>query len=158
MEQADSAMKQFHREHLTFEFGGQAYAVDIAAVREIRGWTEPSPMPGADPNVLGVINLRGEALPLFDLAAKLGLPSPKVTERSVIIVVDVIGESVGLLVDSVSNIITPSIEDTKEPPETVKSQSPRSVAALTLIEDRLVRILDLESVFRTAGASTVDAA
>lgn len=134
-------------EYLSFEVGGQRYAVAIASVREIRGWTEPSSMPDAEPCIMGVINLRGEILPLMDLAAKLGLVTPEINERSVIIVVEIGENTIGMLVDSVSNIIAPPEEEIKEPPEGAKTGDDNYVAALTLVEENIVRILDLGALF-----------
>lgn len=130
-------------EHLAFEVGTQNYAIDIGAVREIRGWAEPSGMPDTEPHVMGVINLRGEVLPLLDLAGKLGLETPEINERSVIIVVEAQNGTLGLLVDSVSNIIAPSQEDMKPPPEVASNGEKSYVSALTLVEEKLTRILDL---------------
>lgn len=130
-------------EYLSFEVSGEGYAIDIALTREIRGWTEPSPMPETPNYEIGVINLRGEMLPLIDLASKLGLPSPKIHERSVIIVAEVSDMPVGLLVDSVSNIIAPSQEDIRTPPDTTDGPNESCVSALTVIENKMVRILDL---------------
>lgn len=130
-------------EHLTFEVGGQSYAINISAVREIRSWTEPSGMPATEPYVMGVINLRGEVLPLLDLAAKLGLKTPEINERSVIVVIEAEEVTVGFLVDSVSNIIAPSVDDMKPPPESAKNTGNAYVSALTLIDEKLIRILDL---------------
>lgn len=145
-------------EQLAFEVGGQRYAIDIRTVREIRGWTEPSGMPNTEPHVMGVINLRGEVLPLLNLAAKLGLPTPEIDERSVIIVVEVEAAVVGLLVDSVSNIIAPSEEDMKPPPEAAKGADACYVSALTLIEDKLTRILDLSALLPASEPACAEVA
>ncbi len=150
MEQQKSLSQYSKQEYLSFDVGGQGYAIDISTVREIRGWTEPSGMPNTQPSVMGVINLRGEVLPLVDLAAKLGLATPEINERSVIIVVEAKKEVVGLLVDSVSNIIAPSEEDMNPPPESTKVGNDGTVSALTLIEEKLVRILDLSALFPEA--------
>ncbi|MCV3271511.1 chemotaxis protein CheW [Roseobacter sinensis] len=134
------------KEYLSFVVGGEGYAIAIASVREIRGWTDPSSMPDADPCFMGVINLRGEMLPLLDLAAKLGLKTPQINERSVIIVVEIGQNAIGLLVDSVSNIIAPPAEEMKEPPESAKNAASNFVSALTLVDEKLVRILDLAAI------------
>ncbi|MFK7746175.1 MAG: chemotaxis protein CheW [Roseobacter sp.] len=136
-------------EYLSFEVSGEGYAIDIALTREIRGWTEPSLMPDTPDFEMGVINLRGEMLPLIDLAAKLGLPSPEIHERSVIIVAEVQGLAVGLLVDSVSNIIAPSDDDLKAPPEINNGTRNAYVSALTVIDEKMVRILDLATALST---------
>jgi len=130
-------------EYLSFEVSGECYAIDIALTREIRGWTEPSAMPGTPNYELGVINLRGEMLPLIDLAARLGLASPEIHARSVIIVAEVNNMAVGLLVDSVSNIIALTSEDMRPPPDMANGGKHDYVRALTVVEEQMIRILDL---------------
>lgn len=139
-------------ELLSFLVGGQDYAIDICATREIRGWTSPSELPDAPEHILGVINLRGQALPLLDLAARLGLPTPAVNEKSVIIVAEQDGVPFGLLVDAVSDIIAPSEEDMQPPPEAATSEIDAPVRALTIIGEKMVRVLKLSSVFPANAA------
>lgn len=133
-------------EFLSLRVGGEDYAIEIGSTREIRSWTTPSTMPDAPKFVLGVINLRGVMLPLLDLAARLGLPTPAVNERSVIIVAEIEGSPIGLLVDGVSDIISPAKDDMQPPPEIANSGGNSFVRALTLVDDKTVRILDLSAV------------
>ncbi|WP_299505078.1 chemotaxis protein CheW [uncultured Roseobacter sp.] len=133
-------------EFLSFRVGGEDYAIDIGSTREIRSWTTPSTLPDAPTFFLGVINLRGVMLPLLDLAARLGLPTPEVNERSVIIVAEIEDTPVGLLVEGVSDIIAPSKDEMQPPPDMANSGGDSYVQALTLVEDKTVRILDLASV------------
>ncbi|MFT6104986.1 MAG: purine-binding chemotaxis protein CheW, partial [Paracoccaceae bacterium] len=91
-------------ELLSFRVAEQEYSVDIMSVREIRGWSRATPLPHAAAHVCGVINLRGTVLPIIDLAKRLGLEVLAATERNVIIVVQVNGQTVGLVVDAVSDI------------------------------------------------------
>lgn len=130
-------------EYLSFEVSGECYAIDIALTREIRGWTEPSAMPNTPNYELGVINLRGEMLPLIDLAARLGLVSPEIHAGSVIIVAEVNNMAVGLLVDSVSNIIALTRDDMRPPPDMANGGKHDYVSALTVVEEQMIRILDL---------------
>ena len=99
---ANSANNEF----VAFRVGAQDFCVDIMGVREIRGWTPATPLPHAPPFVRGVINLRGAVLPIVDLAMRFGLGLTEPTPRSVIIVVHVHQQIVGLLVDAVSDILT----------------------------------------------------
>lgn len=130
-------------ELLTFRVGGEDYAIDISTTREIRGWMTPSPMPDSPEFVVGLINLRGTLLPLLDLAGRLGLPAPKTDDRSVILVAEVAQTQVGLIVDAVSDIIAPSADDMQPPPEAASNTDQPYVQSLTLVGDRMVRILDL---------------
>jgi len=133
-------------ELLTFKLGQQEYALDIMSVREIRGWTKTTPMPHAPEFMRGVINLRGTVLPVMDLASRLGLPPIETTERNVIVVVKNSDMLTGLLVDAVSDIVALSDEDLQTPPDVGTSQSANTIRALSLIDDRMIRILELENV------------
>jgi purine-binding chemotaxis protein CheW len=96
--------------------------------------------------VRGVINLRGAVLPVVDLAVRLGLPATEPEERNVIIVVDVDTRTMGLRVDAVSDILTLSEDKLHQPPDVATSPGARFVKALTILDDRMVRILDLTQV------------
>lgn len=133
-------------ELLTFKLGEQEYSLDIMCVREIRGWTRATPMPLAPSFMRGVINLRGTVLPVMDLAQRLGLPKCAQSDRNVIVVVKHEGSMTGLLVDAVSDIVALSSEDLQHPPDATLQDGPNVIKSLTLIEDRMIRILDLSQV------------
>lgn len=132
-------------ELLSFRVGEQEYAVDIMSVREIRGWTKATPLPHSPHFVRGVINLRGTVLPIIDLAARLGQNMTETSARNVFIVVQSRDEVVGLLVDAVSDILSVTVEDLQAPPEMAADSNNTFVSALTIVEDRMLRVLDLRS-------------
>ncbi|MBY6089608.1 chemotaxis protein CheW [Pseudooceanicola sp. 502str34] len=133
-------------ELLTFRVAEQEYSLDIMSVREIRGWTRTTPMPHAPDYMRGVINLRGTVLPVMDLARRLNLPSQETNDRNVIIVVKMNGTLTGLLVDAVSDIVAMSEEDLQPPPDIASDPQMSVVRALTVIDDRMIRVLDLGAV------------
>lgn len=142
MTRQDNATQEF----LTFKLGQQEYALDIMSVREIRGWTKATPMPHAPAFMRGVINLRGTVLPVMDLATRLGLPPTRTGERNVIIVVKCKVGMTGLLVDAVSDIIALSQDDMQPPPDLGFEGTSNTIRALSLIEERMIRILELDAV------------
>ncbi|MGI1661640.1 chemotaxis protein CheW [Palleronia sp. KMU-117] len=133
-------------ELLTFRVGEQEYSVDIMQVREIRSWTHATSLPHAPAFVRGVINLRGTVLPVLDLALRLGLATEGPDARHVIIVVQSGGRTVGLRVDAVSDILTIPRSELQAPPELATGAGRGFVQSLTLIEGRMVRLLDLDQV------------
>lgn len=140
-------------ELLTFKLADQEYSLDIMSVREIRGWTRTTPLPHAPSYMKGVINLRGTVLPVMDLAQRLGLAPREHTDRNVIIVVNHDDIMTGLLVDAVSDIIALTSEDLQPPPDMQSGVGPSVVSALTLIEERMIRVLDLSSVVAQAQST-----
>ena len=133
-------------ELLTFQLGDQEDSLDIMSVREIRGWTRTTPLPHAPSYMKGVINLRGTVLPVMDLSQRLGLEPREHTDRNVIIVVKQEDTMTGLLVDAVSDIIALTSEDLQPPPEMQSGLGLNVVSALTLIDDRMIRVLDLSTI------------
>jgi purine-binding chemotaxis protein CheW len=94
----------------------------------------------------GVINLRGTVLPVMDLAKRLGLSPRDHTDRNVIIVVNHDDVMTGLLVDAVSDIIALTSDDLQSPPEMQTVDGQAVVSALTLIDERMIRVLDLGAI------------
>ena len=131
-----------HVELLSFSLDNQDYAVDIMAVREIRGWTQPTNLPCTPDYVCGVINLRGTVLPILNLAARLGLGAREVSDRSVVIVLFVEDRTFGITVDAVSDILTVPPSAIQAPPDGVQAQTDGYVRALCLLEDKMIRLLD----------------
>ncbi len=134
------------RELIAFAVGQQEFCIDVMSVREIRGWTPATALPHAQSFVRGVINLRGAVLPIMDLAVRLGYPPAETMARHVIIVVQINQQVVGLLVDSVSDILTVGDEDVLAPPDVASDMAKRFVSGLLAIEGRMVSIISLENV------------
>ena len=138
-------------ELLSFHVGDHEYSVDIMSVREIRGWTRTTSLPHSPKFVRGVINLRGTVLPVIDLDLRLGLESSEPSERNVIIVVDVQGRSLGLRVDAVSDILSLPLTALKPLPELAEETEETFLRAITVIEDRMVRVLDIVALLPPLG-------
>ena len=137
-------------ELLTFQLSEQEYSLDIMSVREIRSWTKATPMPHAPSFMRGVINLRGTVLPVMDLAERLGLPRREHSDRNVIIVVKQGETMTGLLVDAVSDIITVQRDALQPPPDSASHAAPAVIRSLTVIDDRMIRVLDLPTTVEFA--------
>lgn len=133
-------------ELLSFRVGGQDYSVDIMSVREIRGSARATSLPHAPAFVKGVINLRGSVLPILDLSARLGLDTAADDERNVIIVVDHDQRTVGLMVDAVSDILSIPLSEMQPPPTLGEDLTQTFVSHLTIVDGRMIRILDLDAV------------
>lgn len=140
---------------LTFRLGQQYYALDIMSVREIRAESPTTPLPHAPAYIKGVINLRGTVLAVMDLTSRLGLPAPVDEKRRVIIVINLNDNLTGLLVDAVSDIVNVTEHDLQLPPDSPQPETGTMITSLTLIDDRLVRILEIPRLF---GAPEIAAA
>jgi purine-binding chemotaxis protein CheW len=133
-------------ELLSFLVGAQDYCVDIMSVREIRGGAKATPLPHSPTYMRGVINLRGTVLPIMDLSARLGLDGNTDPARHVIIVVAVEDRTVGLVVDAVSDILAVGADKLQPPPDLPADRERSFISALTIVDNRMIRVLDLAAV------------
>ena len=144
-----------HRELITFEVAGQLFGMDIMAIREIRAWTPTTRLPRVPHYVAGVVNLRGTVLPVIDLAARLGWPATEPTPRHAIIVTQLGGQTNGMIVDGVSDIVTIQQDALQAPPATSGDAIITFLEGLAAIEDRMVMVLNLHAL---AAAETLSEA
>jgi len=134
------------RELISFQIGEQEFCVDITSVREIRGFTPATPVPHAPNYMRGVINLRGAVLPIVDLAARLGFDATEATDRHVIIVAQILGQTVGLLVDAVSDILTITDEVVQPTPDVASDMAKTFVRGLLAVEGRMISLVGLDHI------------
>ncbi|HKX22060.1 MAG TPA: chemotaxis protein CheW [Rhizorhapis sp.] len=131
---------------ITFQIGEQFLGVDIMAIREIRAWSPTTLLPHVPDYVRGVINLRGNVLPVIDLAARLGWGLTEPTGRHVIIVVRIAEQLHGLIVDAVNDIVTVDEEAMQAPPSLSTDSASAFLKGLVAVEDRMVMVLSLDNL------------
>jgi purine-binding chemotaxis protein CheW len=141
-------------EYVAFRVGTQEFCVDIMSVREIRGWTPATVLPHATPYVRGVINLRGSVLPIVDLAQRLSFDRTDATHRHVIIVVQVGGQIVGLLVDSVSEILSHSADAIQSIPDVATDSVKSFVRGMLAVDKRMIGLVKLDSILPPSSFET----
>lgn len=135
-------------EFVTFFTGGQSFSMDITKVREIRRWTSATSLPHAPSEVLGVMNLRGSVIPIYDLAVRFGLEPTRDNGRNVVVVAQHEDKIVGLLVESVSEILSVSRDRIQETPD-LRSESLReNITGVILVGEDMTSIVDLGAIIR----------
>ncbi len=146
-------LTQTRRQFITFLSGEQDFGADIMCIREIRGWTETTPLPHAPEYVRGVINLRGVVLPVVDLKARLGAGRTDANPKHVIVVVQAGERTIGLLVDAVSDILTVTAGEIQPTPELVRDAETAFVEGIAVLGERMVTILSLERLVASLAAA-----
>lgn len=132
---------------VSFNLGNEEYAVDILKVQEINRMVEITTIPNAPSYVEGVINLRGKVIPVINLRKKFGFESKEMDAHSRIIVVDV-GNTVGLIVDSVSEVLRLSSDTVEPPPRMTGNSSADYILGIGKLKDRLLILLDIETLLK----------
>ncbi|MFT3802838.1 MAG: chemotaxis protein CheW [Burkholderiaceae bacterium] len=152
------AARHRRNEFLTFLLGTEEYGIEILKVQEIRGWKQPTKIANAPPHINGVINLRGTIVPVIDMRIKFNLSTATYDAFTVVIILNVADRVVGMVVDSVSDVITLTEEQIRPAPGFSPSLGTDHITGLGAIDDRMLILLDIEKLMTGPGMSLFDAA
>ncbi|QGJ67263.1 chemotaxis protein CheW [Xanthomonas oryzae pv. oryzae] len=133
-------------EFLSFALGEEHYGVDILKVQEIRGYDSVTRLPDAPDYIKGVINLRGTIVPVIDLRLKLRLKEARYDAFTVMIVLNVEDRVVGIVVDSVSDVIPLNDDQIRPTPEFGTAVDTRFISGIGTQDDRMLILLDIETL------------
>jgi purine-binding chemotaxis protein CheW len=133
-------------ELLSVKIGEQEFALDIMSVREIRGWSNSTPLPHAPSYIKGMVNLRGLVVAIVDLAERLGLPSNAPGASSVVVVAEIGDQIVGLLVDAVCDIITVTDDMIQPSPHVGDGPVNDAVRGLIILDGRIVSVIRVDAI------------
>ncbi len=142
---ADQAAVQ-GREYLTFRLGDEEYGVDILRVQEIRSYDPATRIANAPGFIKGVINLRGNIVPIVDMRVRLQLVLAAYDPTTVVIILNVDTRTVGVVVDGVSDVVALKPDELRPPPELGGALDTRYVTGLGAMEDRMLILIDIESL------------
>jgi len=138
--------KEHKKQLVVFTLANEYYGLDIAAVENIIKLPPITAVPGTDPFIKGVINLRGAVLPVADLRKRFGLSQEAATKDTRIVVVEVNGAKVGIVVDSVTEVLyVPT--GAVEPPPFVTRADQTFITGIAKVDKRLIILLNMDRVF-----------
>lgn len=140
------ALSQF----LTFILAGEEYGVQILRVQEIKGWNKATKIPNVPSYILGVINLRGEIVPIMDMRKRFHLEECNYGPTAVIIVVKIVAsdkeKTVGLVVDAVSEVYKVEESNIQSAPDFFGAISNEFVAGLATVDDKMIILLEVDNL------------
>jgi purine-binding chemotaxis protein CheW len=131
-------------EYLTFRLGAEEYGIDILKVQEIRSYEAPTRIANAPPFIKGVINLRGAIVPIVDLRLRFKLGEAEYNGLTVMIILNVAGRVVGIVVDSVHDVLELPSDALREVPQISAVVDPGFVTGLATLGDRMLILVDIE--------------
>lgn len=143
----DTNLRAKPGQYLTFQLISEQYGVAIETVREINRVGEITPVPKTPDFVKGVMNLRGKIIPVVDLRVKFGMPSQGYTRDTCIIVIDSNIGQVGMIVDSVKEVVDLNNEQIEPPPMLGNEKTLAFVRGMGKIENRVIILVDVVSAF-----------
>lgn len=143
--------------HLTFTLDDELFALDIETVREVQDMTEITRIPHAPEHLRGVVNLRGKAVPVFDLRRKLGMATTESTINTRIMIMEVpMGETslhLGALADSVKEVMEIEPESLEEPPPMGAKVPAEYIKGVVKRDSRFIMLLDGQRIFGEQDAA-----
>jgi purine-binding chemotaxis protein CheW len=128
--------------YVTFALGDEVYAITAASVNEVLRYTEITPVPGARPSILGIINLRGNVVTVLDARILFGLPRVPVSSQSRIVIVDLEDYAIGVLVDSVSEVADLNSLSIESSPNTGNETAARFIQGVYNRDEALIILVD----------------
>ena len=143
-------------EFLTFTLGKEEYGIEILKVQEIRGYDAVTKIANAPEFIKGVVNLRGTIVPVVDMRIKFNLGNVEYNQFTVVIILSLAGRVVGMVVDSVSDVITLSAEQVKPAPDFSSSFDTKYILGLGTVDERMLILVDIEKLMTGSDMALVD--
>lgn len=138
------------REYLTFRLSQEEYGIDILKVQEIRGYEPPTRIANAPTFIKGVVNLRGTIVPIVDMRLKFNCPEAEYNSFTVVIILNLRTRIIGIVVDSVSDVLELQPESIKAAPDIDSVVDNSCILGLGSVSDRMLILLDIERLMSGA--------
>ena len=150
------------REFLAFKLGAEEYGIDILRVQEIRSYEEPTRIANAPAFIKGVVNLRGVIVPIVDMRLRFGLSDVQYNSFTVVIILNIAGRTVGMVVDSVSDVLELKAEEIRPAPEFNGAIDASYITGLGSVKTgdalRMLILMDIEHLMQSPEMGLMDAA
>jgi purine-binding chemotaxis protein CheW len=143
-------------EFLAFTLGQEEYGIDIQKVQELRSYDTVTRIANAPEHIKGVVNLRGTIVPVIDMRLKFNLGTPTYDQFTVVIIVNMAGRVMGMVVDSVSDVITLTPEQVKPAPRMRAVLDTEYLIGLGTLDQRMLILVDLEKLMTSDDMGLVE--
>ncbi len=141
------------REYLSFKLGAEEYGIDILKVQEIRGYEAPTRIANAPDFIKGVVNLRGVIVPIVDMRLRFALEDVQYNGFTVVIILNIAGRTVGMVVDSVSDVLELDGQNIRPAPEFNGAVEASYITGLGTVKSgdapRMLILMDIEQVMQS---------
>jgi len=143
-------------EYLAFTLGSEEYGIDILKVQEIRGYESVTRIASAPEHVKGVVNLRGTIVPIVDMRIKFNLGTPTYNQFTVVIILNIQDRVVGMVVDSVSDVISLTAEQIKPAPDMGGALNTDYLIGLGTVDERMIILVDIDRLMSSPEMGLID--
>jgi len=150
------------QEYLSFRLGAEEYGIDILRVQEIRGYEAPTRLANSPAFIKGVVNLRGVIVPIVDMRLRFDMPDVQYNAFTVAIILNVAGRTVGMVVDSVSDVLELNAGQIKPAPEFNGAVDGAYITGLGSVRqgeaERLLILMDIDAMMRSPEMGLIEPA
>ncbi|MCD2517577.1 chemotaxis protein CheW [Massilia sp. G4R7] len=153
----DAAKTTEENEVLSFRLAKEEYAISILKVQEIRGYEEPTLLPSAPACIKGIQNLRGSIVPIVDMRILFKLGEPTYDQFTVVIVLNIKNHVIGMVVDSVSDVVTLEPEQVRAAPEMGTTADGDYITGLGTVGERMLILLDIDRLMSSEQLGLIQA-
>ncbi|MCB5186317.1 chemotaxis protein CheW [Methylobacillus gramineus] len=145
-------------EVLAFKLGQEHYGINILSVQEIRGYDNVTQIANTPDFIKGIVNLRGIIVPIVDMRIRFGQLNPEYDQTTVVIVLNLEDRVIGMVVDSVSDVIALDASQIKQPPEMGVMLDVSFLLGIASVDERTLMLLNIERLMATIALGVVDKA
>lgn len=131
---------------VTFRLDHETYGINVMQVQEVLRYTEIAPVPGAPAYVMGIINLRGNVVTVIDTRSRFGLPGAEVTDNSRIVIIEAEKQVIGILVDSVAEVVYLRSSEIDSAPNVGTEDSAKFIQGVSNRDNELLILVDLNKL------------
>ena len=131
---------------VTYRLGDETYGINVMQVQEVLRYTEIAPVPGAPDYVLGIINLRGNVVTVIDTRARFGLMPTDITDNTLIVIIESDEQVVGILVDSVAEVVYLKSSEIDSAPNVGTEESAKFIQGVSNRDGELLILVDLNKL------------
>jgi purine-binding chemotaxis protein CheW len=133
-------------QYVTFKLDEETYGINVMQIQEVLRYTEIAPVPGAPDYVLGIINLRGNVVTVIDTRKRFGLSEAEVSDHTRIVVIEVDGQVVGILVDSVAEVVYLRQSEVESAPNVGNDESAKFIQGVCNKNGELIILVEFEKL------------
>jgi len=133
-------------QYVTFQLDHETYGINVMQIQEVLRYTEIAPVPGAPDYVLGIINLRGNVVTVIDTRKRFGLSESEVTDQTRVVVIEVDNQVVGILVDSVAEVVYLRQSEMETAPNVGNEESAKFIQGVCNKNGELIILVEFEKM------------
>lgn len=152
----ETASNSPKKEFLSFKLGQEEYCLDILNVQEIRGYDAVTSIANTPDFIKGVINLRGNIVPIVDMRIKFHLSEARYDATTIVIILNLNKKMIGIVVDSVSDVIALPIESIREAPRFGSAINTEFISGMATIDDRMLIVVDIQRLMSSDDLQLIE--